>query len=90
MNPITIMSRFFEKHPNAYYSLIVVILLAMNIFSRWRNGDDWMDNWLFSVLSTAILSVGLIYGDKQRRKKQAERQERERRLREKEQAEEQE
>ncbi|MCD8092796.1 MAG: hypothetical protein LUF01_08185 [Bacteroides sp.] len=69
MNPIKIMSRCFEEHPNIYYTFLICILLALNIFfKRQRGGEGWSDTLIFSVANSIILSAGLIYGDQQRRK----------------------
>lgn len=65
------MNDFFEKHRWLYYTLIFVVLLSINIFWRWRNGDAWTDVLLFSVLSTVLLGGGVILGDCLRRKNQA-------------------
>lgn len=38
MNPIKIMSRCFEEHPNIYYTFLICILLALNIFFKRQRG----------------------------------------------------
>ncbi|WP_418697686.1 hypothetical protein [Bacteroides sp.] len=71
MNPIRTMNQCFEEHPNIYYTLLICILLALNIFFKRQRGEDWSDTLIFSVANSIILSAGLIYGDQQRRKNPA-------------------
>lgn len=66
------ISSTFENHPNVYYVLMFCALLAFNFFLRYRRGDDWMDALTISLTNSAILSAGLILGDRQRRKSSAD------------------
>ncbi len=68
MDLIKKMTLWVDEHPLAYYTLLVVVLLGFNIFVRWRHGDPWTDTFIFSIVNTAILAAGLIWGDSQRRK----------------------
>ena len=63
------MNAYFEKHPFIQYLLIVLILLFVNLFWRWRNGDNWLDTILLSVVCTVIVGGGVIGGDRLRRKR---------------------
>ncbi len=62
------MNDYLEKHPWVHYTLIIVIVLSINIFWRYNNGDTWTDVWASSLVNTAFLSAGVIIGDRVRRK----------------------
>ena len=62
------MNDYLKKHPWVAYTLIVVLLLSLNIFWRWRNGDAWTDVLLFSFLGTFFIGGGVIAGSRWRRK----------------------
>lgn len=63
------MNDYLERHPWVYYTLVIGSILSINLFERWRRGDEWSDILLFSALSTLMLGGGLIGAFRWRRKK---------------------
>lgn len=62
------MNHFFERHPYVCYTLYAGLLFAFNLFLRWWNSKLDADGYLMSAVNTLILTAGLVWGDRYRRK----------------------
>ena len=68
MNSVEKKKSLFDNYPKVCYTLYAVLLFALNLFLRWRDGELGVDEWFISALNTLILTAGFVWGDRYRRK----------------------